>query len=362
MIAEFISTKDDRWFQILSLAPYDFYHLPQYIELSAEYEGGEPASFYAAMDGCAFLSPLLIQPVPPLFTGSEQCYDVKTPYGYPTPLLLPSTDTPALERFLEAFRSVCVERGIITAFFRLHPLIALPKEALARHGELIHHGQTAAIDLSLSHDEIRSQTRENHKRNIRKLQRGGFEVHMDRWEFFDEFIAIYEQTMERVGASETYFFPNHYFRGLRKALSDRLHLCTVLSPEGEVAAAGLFTTVGDIVEYHLGATANGFARQAPSKLMFDYVRYWAKEAGHRIFHLGGGVGCRADSLFEFKMGFSNLTMDFHTYRMVLDERKYMDVNRLWQKHFEQPVGASDFFPVYRHTPENKLGKVRESGA
>jgi lipid II:glycine glycyltransferase (peptidoglycan interpeptide bridge formation enzyme) len=122
----------------------------------------------------------------------------------------------------------------------------------------------------------------------------------------------------------------------------------VLSPEGEVAAGGLFTAVKGIVEYHLGANVQEFLQWSPLKLLISEVRTWAREAGHRLLHLGGGVGGDMDSLYIFKSRFSPLAADFHTFRAVLMPEVY---DQLTLKRFgggKRPEAEeNDFFPAYR---------------
>ena len=317
------------------------------MEFAARYEGGTPIAFLAQEQDAAFLAPLLIRDLPAFLGAPNDWCDVVTPYGYPTPILVPENNAAALKRFLATFHRVGRERGIITAFFRLHPLLPLPKEALLENGTLVEHGQTISIDLSLSLQEMWTQTSRNHRQNIRKLIRTGFRAELDRWEYLEDFIAIYRQTMDRCDAEEFYFFSDHYFADLRTVLGDRLHICTIFSRQEEVAAGGLFSSIGGIVQAHLAGTANKYLHYAPAKLMFDHVRRWAKEAGNTVFHLGGGVGCRDDSLFRFKTGFSKWTTDFSTYRMILDQSKYASVIRLRQEQQPEPGVSAGFFPAYR---------------
>jgi UDP-perosamine 4-acetyltransferase len=154
--------------------------------------------------------------------------------------------------------------------------------------------------------------------------------------------------MSRLHADDQYDFSDGYFADLRSSLGDKLHLCTVTAPDGRTASAGLFTACSGIVQYHLGGTGEEFLPLAPSKLMFDFMRRWGKEQGNRVLHLGGGVGAKQDSLFEFKAGFSDLKADFFTYRMVLDEERYEELLRLFRARGGAPGGdCTRFFPAYR---------------
>ncbi|HEY3373559.1 MAG TPA: hypothetical protein VGK02_00645 [Candidatus Aquicultor sp.] len=347
MTAEFITPDDKRWVKFLEQTTYDFYHLPEYVELTAQYEGGMPVAFYAEAGDYKFLAPLLIRGVPAVLEAPHQWYDAASPYGYPTPLITPFADAPALDSFFRSFKEVGVQSGIVSAFFRLHPLLSLPTEQMAQYGLLVAHGQTVYIDLSQSMEELWTQKDRDHKRDIKRLVGAGFSARIDDWDLYDSFIAHYRETMERVSASESYFFPNSYFYDFKSVLGSACHLCSVLTDDGNVASSVLFTTVNGIVQYHLSATLGAYNKLAPSKLAFETACIWSKEHGNKYAHLGGGVGGKKDSLFRYKSGFSKRRADFYTFRMILEGQRYADLTNRWRNRV-QPEGLSDdFFPDYR---------------
>lgn len=336
---------------MLRSAPHDIYHRPEFLRLTAKYEGGDPLAFYGEDHGEKFLIPLLVRQLPPELGAPSVWRDLITPYGYPSPIQSPGSDSSKLDLFIQTFCSACEERNIISAFIRLHPLLPLPLEILEKYGRLVRHGETVAIDLRLSEENMWKQTRENHRRTIKNLHRSGFTVGIDNWDYLEDFIHIYRATMERLGADDFYYFTNEYFYDLKSCLGDLLHLCVVLSPGGEVASGGLFIAGNTgIVEYHLGGTNEMYLKEAPSKLMFDFVRRWAKHAGCDLFHLGGGLGGRSDMLFRFKAGFSKIQRDFYTLRLVFDSTSYSNLNQAWQNRSGEVVDTmSDFFPLYRRS-------------
>jgi hypothetical protein len=347
MFADFIMTHDQRWSQILESCAHDVYHLPAYIEFAAWHEKGVPTAFYAEQEGARFLVPLLLRDVPAELGAPLGWQDAMTPYGYPGPILCPSDDGPILRRFLEAFTQRCEAQNIVTAFIRLHPLLEMPTDVLQDYGEVVSHGQTVTVDLSPTLEMIRAQFRQNHRRDIRKLAEAGFQVRRDCWDYYDDFIRVYRETMERLGATEFYFFTDAYFSKLRAALGSHLHLFMVFSSDGSVASAALFMSINQYVQYHLGATDERFLANAPSKLLFDDAIRWAKDEGYRTLHLGGGVGAKEDSLFRFKAGFSSARCTFNTYRMVFSEQKYALLNDRWYERYKSAEDSPDFFPRYR---------------
>lgn len=345
MIAEFIDHHDARWKSFLKRTKHDFYHLPEYAELTAANEGATPVAFYAEEGEATFLAPLLIRQIPEVLNAPSDWYDCVSPYGYPTPLV--NSPQAPLESFLETFCLAARQRGLVTALFRLHPLLLLDHEILGKFGQVTNHGQTVYIDLAEPVGEI--WIRQNHKRNIRKLLSLDFSVSLDEWRLFKDFVEIYLATMRRVEAMQRYLFSEEYFENLRAVLGERLHLCSVLSPRGDVAAAGLFVETDGIVEFHLSGTADEYLALAPSKLMFNFMRHWAQERSNSLLHLGGGVGGAEDSLFHFKAGFSPARGQFYTYRVVVDESKNATLNQAAES-VRRVCGleSSNFFPGYRH--------------
>jgi len=336
MHTDFLVPGDAAWTDFLEGTPHDFYHLPGYVELCARREGGEPAAFLATDGAEGMLAPLVLRPIP-----GGPWRDASAPYGYPAPLFRGEPSPARMETFLKAFAGAGAERGLVSAFFRLHPLLPLPAEPFAHAGTLVAHGETVYLDLELPALELDRQTRANHRADALRLLRRGFRVDLDDWARLGQFVDIYLETMRHCGATASYCFDADYFRDLKACLGDTLHLCMVLGPGGEPAAGGLFTDVGGLMQFHLAGTAEAWRRDGPAKLMLLHMRDQARAWGVSRLHLGGGVGCAEDSLAFFKQGFSRLRGLFCTFRMVLLPRIYQDLAG------DGPRSPDAFFPAYR---------------
>jgi hypothetical protein len=326
------------WEALLRAARHDFYHRPEYVALCAVHEGGQPRALYVADDARAMLLPLVIRRIP----GGG--FDATTPYGYPGPVGS-GTDDPAFLRVaLVAGLQVLREAGIVSAFVRLNPLLnPLPPQGV---GTLVRHGETVSINLTLPTEELWTQTRLNHRRDITRAVRLGYVARMDEdWQHLESFKHLYGATMARRSAAPFYFFKETYFDRLRDALGESLHLC-VVEKDGAIAAAGLFVETDGIVQYHLSGTGDAFTMVQPTKLMMHFVRGWAKARGNEVLHLGGGVGGQSDSLLQFKVGFSPLRHTFATLRIVIDEQEYGRLVAARDACLD-PRARNGFFPLYR---------------
>ncbi len=251
----------------------------------------------------------------------------------------------------DALRVGCqflADEGCVSLFVRLHPILnATPPAGV---GDIVLHGDTVSIDLSLSEEELERQVRRNHRQQIRQAHEAGFVATEDQeWHHFEDFKQLYRDTMRRLSAREFYYFGDDYFDGLRESLAEQVHLGVVLH-EDQVTAAMMFVETAGIVDTYLSGADPAFNRRQPTKLLYDFVRRWAKERGNRWVQLGGGYGAGDDSLLHFKSGFSPLRLPFSTLRVILDEDEYLRLSRERNgaKSPLSPDEASEFFPAYRH--------------
>jgi len=336
-----LAPDDPRWTTALARLEHDVYHLPGYVSVCAEEEGGEPRAYLYEDGANVFLCPLIVRAI-----QDSRWHDAASPYGYPGPLCSGPHEflESALARFLSELRDV----GIVSVFVRCHTLLGAPSDILARHGVLVDHGSTVSVDLALPAEALEQQLRDNHRRDIEKLVRRGAWVDRDGdWRHLPEFMLAYRQTMRRVGATSGYFFAERYFQRLHDALGPHVHLFTA-RVMGRIAAAGLFFELCGIVQYHLGGTFDEHVDANAMKLLLHEVSLWARARGARVHHLGGGVGAQDDALLHFKSGFSPRRHAFRTWRAICAPEPYQDLVRAWEVRAGRAADSSGrFFPAYR---------------
>ncbi len=353
-----LTTRDiNEWEQTIKTSVrYDFYHLPCYHEL-AEERGEGIARLYVYRENQYMIAlPLLIRPiedVPGLNIKGKDLWDATSVYGYAGPVfshdIIPEE---VKNNFRVTLKQLLLEKKIVTVFSRLHTFIP-QVDILKDLGVITVTGVTVSIDLTLPLIEQRQQYSKGHKNGLNKLREIGVESYHDvKLEFLDDFLDIYYETMRRVNAEKYYFFRKAYFEKLISQLGADVHhfMCTL---KGKVICSGLYVLCNDIVQAHLGGTRTEFMPLAPRKLEKDTVRIWATQQGARIFHLGGGVGAKRDSLFEFKAGFSKNRHDFKIWKWVVNPILY---NELCEELAlgRNPGNADDdlydnsFFPAYRN--------------
>jgi hypothetical protein len=331
-----------RWDAVIGRMAHDAYHLHAFHAL-AEQRGEGRAQLYVYEEGCDVIAmPLLLRTIDVDGTDGGVLADATSVHGYAGPVSS-RPDLPAgmQERFVESLELELRRQGVVAAFARLNPFLS-QQHLLDGIGEIVQHGSTVAVDLTATDDERRRGYRRDTRRSLRKLADAGARAHVDeRFDHIDGFIDLYEDTMDRVGATPSQRLSPADVRQLVHSLRGRMFhvVCFVGSA---LVAAGLYTACRGIVHAHLGAARNGTLALAPARLEIDMAMTWARATGNRVLHLGGGLGARSDSLYAFKRGFGRTVLPYCGWQVVLDPDRYRDLAaRTGTQHVQ------GFFPVYR---------------
>lgn len=343
------------WMESLEQAhQYDFYHLPQYHALAEESGEGAAHLFVHREAGHLIALPLLLRDVdrfPWLQEPRSDWHDATSVYGYAGPVAS-SSEIPAsvIRNFQAALEDRLRAMRVVSVFSRLHPTLS-QQPLLAGLGECETLASTVSIDLTQSVEQQRAAFRKNHKEGINKLRRNGVTcVRVPFEKGIDQFIAIYNETMRRVHATEMYFFPRSYFEKLAAGLGERFNLFVCMQ-DGRAICGGIFIETRGILQYHLGGTLTEALKLAPMKLLVDEVRLWATEQRVPLLHLGGGATAKPDDpLLHFKLGFSSRTHEFAVWRWVLCAdvyERFCEAKSQWNEHHYLQKAISNYFPDYR---------------
>ncbi|HEX4463605.1 MAG TPA: GNAT family N-acetyltransferase, partial [Solirubrobacterales bacterium] len=149
------------------------------------------------------------------------------------------------------------------------------------------------------------------------------------------FLAAYEQTMRRTGAAERYFFGAPYFDRILE--SPRTWLALAEAPDGTIGAASIVASSDGYLHYYLSGSADSHLRDSPMKNVVASLIGFAAELGEPL-NLGGGIR-RGDRLEEFKRGFANRELPWHSSELVADPVAYAQL--------AAGRDAGSFFPAYR---------------
>nr|MCR5308632.1 GNAT family N-acetyltransferase [Bacilli bacterium] len=140
-----------------------------------------------------------------------------------------------------------------------------------------------------------------------------------------------------------YYFGDDFYSSIKNDLKDNAKIFYAELNE-KIIACSIIIFANGKVNYHLSGSLREFQSLAPSNLMLWKVAQWGNENGFKTFHLGGGVGCKDDSLFKFKRAFYK--GDLCKYRIgkkIFNKEAY---DLLVAKSNKQD-DLTGFFPLYR---------------
>ncbi|WP_197378828.1 GNAT family N-acetyltransferase [Mycolicibacterium mengxianglii] len=348
---QLIAPTDERWVSTLAKVPHDVYTTPAYLSAEALRLQAQPVGYLVDEGDRLFLLPLLLREI---CEGEGSTRDAISPYGYPGIVL--NDDGASAEDFADSCLTVCLDvlrdANVCAAFVRLHPLLneSLSNQ-LTRH-PVTENGLTVSIDLTLPADRAWAAMTRGHRNAINRANRAGLRVEISpAAQCFDEFVTIYADTMQRLGAAETYHYSPDYLARL-SAMNEAF--VGVAYSGDTVAGTYLFFESPGIVQMHLGGPRTEFRNPSPSHLMIHEIAQWARNRGNSLLHLGGGLGAASDdSLFGFKAGFSHCRHPFRTLRLVADQKRYDTLTQERALHLgtsTEELCSSGFFPAYRATP------------
>jgi hypothetical protein len=343
------------WMKALHLCgDYDIYHLPQYHLLAEKMREGEPYLFFFKRNSSFAALPFLLRTLENV-EGLEGCQhnDISSVYGYPGIVSSIKEDADNAYEFKMAFqdalKSLFEQLSVVAFFSRTNPLLSTTW-ILKGMAEILPLSLTVAVDLSASSEKQLEEMTKGHKYDVRKSRRLGVVVEEDEtFQHIDEFIQIYNETMKRTGARDSYFFPKDYYFQLKKSFGESLRLYFARL-NGQAVSASMFFMTGRIIQYHLSGTPSEFFPLNGGKLILDEVRQIGARNGFSWLHLGGGVGSSEDNLYRFKAGFSKHRQPFEVARMIVDQEIYSELcekRSKWARESGQPVLDNKYFPEYR---------------
>jgi len=346
---------EERWKQALNrFKNFDIYHLPQYHLLAKEMGEGEPYLFLYQQNGEAAALPFLVRDVSKVKgLNGLGYYDATSVYGYPGALTTIDRKSQFAENFRLQFQSslrkILEDLSVVAFFSRANPLI--PTSWLFEGiGDVTNAGTTVAIDLSKSDADQLKDISKGHKYDIRKAKREGVIVIEDKgFQYLDNFINIYNETMNRVNSDDYYYFVKDYYTNLKDKLGNSVKL--YFAKLGDIfIGTSMFLCSNGIIQYHLSGTPLKYIKFSGAKVILDEIRQWGVQNRYKWLHLGGGLGSAEDHLYRFKAGFSNERFPFHIIKMIRDPiiyRGLCEKHDQWLNENNSECRDKDFFPYYR---------------
>lgn len=324
-----------------SFANYDVYYLSGYVKAFQIHGDGEPQLFYYNENGLRGIYVYMKRK-----TAIEGVYDSITPYGYGGFLLEGDESEEKIKSLWKVYVEKMKSENIVDNFVRYHPVLAnaIPMKVCS---DVIDLGKTVSMDLS-SEDVIWKNIHSKNRNMIRKAEKNGIVIkHGQGLELFDDFIKIYNATMDKDNAEPYYYFKPEFYKSIHEDLNDNYEMFWA-EYEGKIIAMSIMIFANGRLNYHLSGSDLQYRNLAPSNLLLYKAAMWGMEKGMNTFHLGGGVGSGEDNLYKFKIAFNRFSdCQFSIAKHVFDNEKYDELVAERASCDAEFDKESKFFPLYR---------------
>lgn len=360
-----LSTKDkEQWLEILSrFDRKDPHYLPGYLEIyekeSKESDtfihfGGQGTLFIYGNSRNFIIYPFFkrsLSHLPFSENSEKKLYDIISPYGYGGPLAQIEDGTVGEELWrglFNEFDDFCKESNIVSEFCRLHPIFENHKPVGEFSQGIIQQiGQIVYVDLGCSEEEIFTAMAKHHRRRARRASENqDLRFCVDEKDYHPHFFyKIYQDTMQRIGAHNKYFFSQGFFDAVFQTLGENTSFPHVHYKDN-IISGWLLLQYGELVYSLVSGCKREYFHLFPDNFLMYSSFLQAKKDGFMYFILGGGLSAKQDSLFAFKAGFSKLRKDYYVYKRIHLKKEYDRLVELQGQGYKGGM-PEDFFPQYR---------------
>ena len=347
--AEHLSRKE--WIGLWAQWPErEVFGHPEYVQLNAG--PNDRALCAAASDGGShILYPFLLRALgdePFCDRSLRDCADIATPYGYGGPFKWGAVWNPETVReFWLKFDAWAAKSRVVSEVVRL----ALFPETLVEYAgdrRVILDNVVRSLN---SEEELWREFEHKVRKNVNKARTGGVTVRIDeKGDHLDEFLAIYNGTMNRRNARETYYFPREHFERIHANLKGQFAYFHAFIG-GAVVSTELVLVSANRIYSFLGGTDAAWFHVRPNDLLKVEIMNWARSAGKTDFVLGGGYA-RGDGIYRYKLSFAPCgSVPFSLGSRVLCPDAYKQLVHA-RRTFEATEGRQwqpnpEYFPAYR---------------
>lgn len=350
---EYICLKDkNKWNNIVtSFIHHDIYYLPGYLAAFHLHGDGEPILVSYQGEGIRGICVYMLRDIAnEKWVTNDikkgEWFDVVTPYGYGGWIFEGDLSEPKIKTFWKEYTSYMKNQHIVCAFTRWHALLQ-NQNILRGFSNIIDLGKTVHIDTS-NVELIMQNIRSKDRTTIRKAVKNGVIVdHSNDPSLFEDFIRIYNSTMDKDNAEKYYYFEKEFYDSIVSDMPNNWEMFYALL-DGKIIAMSIILFCNGMMHYHLSGSLLEYRKlNATNLILYEAAVYGAKH-GYSKFHLGGGVGSGDDPLYKFKKSFNkNSDNQFSISKDIFDKEVYQKIVSLRKKNDLSFNEESSFFPLYR---------------
>jgi len=338
----------EAWLQAWGICGREPFAHPAYVELFASGDEQACAAVAESAKGLVLL-PLVLRPIcGESWASRSSLRDGTSPYGYGGPYGDRDGITSEFWSVLAQWMSA---HEIVSMFGRL--ALGAPTPSHLPPGVVIgSDSDNVVVDLARSSEDQWRHYEHKVRKNVKKATRANLQVDVKpAFSDLEEFVRLYNSTMDRREASSWYYFGLDFFDSLTRSLDGSYLAAEVRDDRGRLVSAELTLTSDNYLYSFLGGTLQEAFPQAPNDLLKHTVIDYGRAAGRIGFVLGGGY-TRDDGIIRYKKSFDPTgCVPFNKLRLIADQSNYdsLVAERLTQERSTSPLArlTNDFFPTYR---------------
>lgn len=343
--------ESDKWDSIVKkFSNYDVYYLSGYTKAFKLHGDGEPILIHYCNNNFRAINVVMKRDIGKdiRFRGKiplDKYFDLSTPYGYGGFIFDGYTEHNDLVQLNKEYSEYCYSNNIICEFVRFHPILenSILNQFIYEVTDL---GNTITIDLS-SKEKIWNDLSSKNRNVIRKAIKSGVEIYWGRsLDLISDFLPLYNLTMNKDNAADYYYFGDSFYQSILNDLKYNFLIFYALF-DNKVISSSMILLSNKKMHYHLSASNREFQNLSATNLLLYEVACWGCENGYNLFHLGGGLGSKEDSLYKFKKAFRK---DSETYfsigKKIFNLNVYDELTQIRNLKLGKNENNS-FFPKYR---------------
>ncbi len=260
-------------------------------------------------------------------TKDNHVYDAYSPYALDGVYFWGKEIDNVFKQLIEFFRN----NNIITYYLTAHPGFQKNNLELFQSNRTLYH-----LNIHKNIDDLWKGLHPNHRYEINKFTKSGYEIITDKYLLIESFIQLYQKTTERVNASSSYLFSNKTLYDLNQS-DITLTLGAVINSKVECVVMFLFKD--NWAEYFINASSE-IGRQTTRALIWEGIKQ-LKSKGVTEINLGGGVS-EGDHLDQFKRRFGGIAQKLLLLKGIASNDEYQRLCTSYNVSNEN----NNYFPPY----------------
>ncbi len=303
--------------------------MKDYIKLTSLITGGTYKEVLVKQEDNELLVPFIEHDV---LNGQK---DMESPYGYAGPILLRGKHGKWMG---EKLKEEMLTRNVAIGFIRFDPLGEKLYKYFDIEGFNVEYLRDIAIWEGNNFDDFYNNMDMSKKNKLRIAEKNACNVVIDN--NLDGFIEEYYRMLDNKNSIDFYYFPKEYFYKLVQL--DYVKIVKIYFSD-KLGGAGIFIADDNRLYYHLSfVTEIGRKKGASTAVIVYALQYFMKEYPIEYFILGGGnTNSVTDSLYLFKMDFSNKSLPYYVLKAIYNKEIYIQ----WKQRL--PIVYPSRFIFYR---------------